>query len=266
MVAQEPGVLPFLSHRDACPLDGAPGATPFRGVSPRLVFGAVVVLVAVAACDDGLGPVSGPPASVVLVSGDSQSGAVGFPLDRPVRARVLDATGAPVWLTTVRFFPGAGSGSASPVVVTTDEHGEASTSWILGPLVGTHLLHAVALDGPLDATVVFSATGFPGPATRLFRLVGSAQSGFPNQTLPSPLLTRVADLFGNGVGGVSVRYRILRGGGSLSAPEGITDSTGIASVLWTLGPDVTGIPDSVEAEVEGLQGSPIYFVAYVLPP
>jgi len=203
---------------------------------------------------------------VVLVAGDGQSGPVGSPLGQPIRAQVLDAGGTPVWLTTVRFSPEGASGSTSPIVAVTDEHGEATTTWTLGQLVGTHRLRAAALEGPPDATVMLSATGVPGPAARMFRLVGSAQTGFPNETLLSPLLARLADAFGNGVPGVVVRYRILRGGGSLSAPEAVTDAEGLASVLWTLGPTVTGVPDSVAAEVDGVQGSPLYYTAVVLTP
>jgi len=266
VVAQDPDVFPFLSGVTATPLDRAVGATPFQWVSPRSIFGLLAVAAVVAACDDGLGPVSGPPARVVLAAGDSQVGAVGTPLGVPIRARVLDAAGSPVWLTTVRFFPAGGSGSTSPVVATTDATGEVTTSWTLGPLVGPHRLRAVALDGPPEAQVLVTATGYPGPAARLFQVVGITQSGFPNETLTTPLLTRVADFFGNGVAGVAVRYTILRGGGQLSAAEAVTDTSGITSVLWTLGPEVTGIPDSVQAEVDGLQGSPLYFVAFVLPP
>ena len=235
-------------------------------MSPRFVSRLAAVLALCIACNEDLGPVSGPPAALVLVAGDGQSGPVGSPLGQPIRARVLDAAGAPVWLATVQFSPEGASGSTSPIVAVADEHGEATTTWTLGHLVGTHRLRATVLDGPSDAMVVLSATGVAGPAARMFRVVGASQTGFPNETLPTPLLARVADVFGNGVPGVVVRYRILRGGGSLSAPEGVTDSQGIASVLWTLGPDVTGTPDSVAAEVDGVQGSPLYYIAVVLPP
>lgn len=235
-------------------------------MSPRFLFGLAAAAALYAACNEDLGPVSGPPTTLVLVAGDGQSGPVGFPLGQPIRARVLDAAGAPVWLTTVQFAPEGASGSTAPIVAVTDEHGEATTTWTLGRLAGTHRLRAAVLDGPPEAMVVLSATGVPGPAARMFRVVGSSQTGFPNETLPSPLVARVADAFGNGVAGVIVRYRILRGGGSLSAPEGVTDREGIASVLWTLGADVTGTPDSVAAEVDGLPGSPLYYTALVLSP
>jgi hypothetical protein len=112
----------------------------------------------------------------------------------------------------------------------------------------------------------FVAEGRAGPAAVLNRVVGFDQAGFPNQTLATPLVARVSDLFGNAVVGFTVRYSIIRGSGHLSSIEAVSDSIGLTQVFWTLGSEVTGIPDSAIAEGDGLSGSPLVYTALILPP
>lgn len=226
---------------------------------------AAVVAAGAAACDDGTAPTSGRPAALEVLAGDEQTGPVGEALPTPITVRISDAEGRPVFPAIVWFEPVLGSGNVSPAVAETNTEGVAVTSWIMGPVVGIHTVRA----SPLDMTSInttLTAQAAPGPASNLFAVIGIGQAGLPGETLSSPLVARVADRFGNAVRGVVVTWRVVTGNGSLSAGTTLTDAGGITSVLWTLGTQVTGQPDTVVAEAPGLEGSPAVFVGQVLQP
>lgn len=72
------------------------------------------------------------PASLDLVVGDGQTGAILQALqDRPT-VEVQDSRGNPIAGVSVTFSVLAGAGTASPTVTTTDQDGRASTTWTLG--------------------------------------------------------------------------------------------------------------------------------------
>jgi hypothetical protein len=70
------------------------------------------------------------------------------------------------------------------------------------------------------------------------------------------------DRFGNPVSGVSIRWDVTAGGGTLSDSVTSTGSDGTAASSWTLG-DESGV-QKVVARLEGVRGSPITFSAIVL--
>ncbi|HZH40723.1 MAG TPA: invasin domain 3-containing protein [Gemmatimonadales bacterium] len=100
--------------------------------------------------------------------------------------------------------------------------------------------------GATDSTPV---TFIPTP-TLLTVQGGNGQTGTVGAALPGPLQVKVTAADGLGVKGIPVQFSILTGGGSLSAPQAITDTLGIASVTATLG-TVAG-PVSVQAASAGL--------------
>jgi hypothetical protein len=87
---------------------------------------------------------------------------------------------------------------------------------------------------------------------------GGGQTAVVNNPLPNPLVVLVTDESGNGVPGVTVSWE-AQGGGTVSAGSVETGSTGRASVTRTLGPLVG--EQTTTATVEGLNGSPVTFVA-----
>lgn len=93
-----------------------------------------------------------------------------------------------------------------------------------------------------------------------FQLVGGdGQEAVVSTALASPLAVRVVDDLGNPVANVTVAWAVESGNGALSAPSSVTDATGVAVIVWTLGP----LPgkQTVIASVSGLAGSPITFSA-----
>lgn len=95
-------------------------------------------------------------------------------------------------------------------------------------------------------------------ATTLAIESGDEQIGIPSEALDASLEVIVTDGT-NPVAGVTVAWAVGSGGGSVSAATSVTDSDGIATVDWTLGPD-TG-PQACIAQVAGLTGSPLSFIA-----
>ena len=91
--------------------------------------------------------------------------------------------------------------------------------------------------------------GGPALPTTLIRVGGDSQSTNVGQTLPNPLVVRVADGNGSGMPGVRVAWSVTSGGGSLSAVTATTDAVGAAAVTWTLGPTVE--TQEVSASVAG---------------
>lgn len=118
---------------------------------------------------------------------------------------------------------------------------------------------------PSGATDSVTAT-FTPPASQLLAFAGGGQIDTVGQLLGLPLevLARAAD--GLGVGGVSVHFRALTGGGGVTDSVVVTDGAGHARTTVTLG----GLPggQTFEAAAAGLSGSPVSFgvVALAGPP
>src|SRR3989442_5757451 len=98
---------------------------------------------------------------------------------------------------------------------------------------------------------------FTLPATLLVLIAGAGQSDIVGRPLATPLEveTRAAD--GLAVGGVTVRFHALAGGGSVSDTVVVTDGAGRARTTATLGNVLGG--QSFQASVAGLGGSPVTF-------
>jgi hypothetical protein len=216
----------------------------------------------------------GPPADLVLVSGNGQTGTVGQSLGGPFNVQVTDANGNPISGATVTFAATAGGGSLSATTATTNGWGLASTTLTLGPNAGTNTVTATS--GTLAGSpVTFSATataapaapgapaspgapGAPAPAVTTLSLVsGSGQTGTAGQALANPLVVEVTNSSGSPVSGVTVTFAVTAGGGSLSATTVSTNSSGLASTTLTLG--LSAGTNTVTASSGTLAGSPITF-------
>lgn len=188
---------------------------------------------------------AGPPARVVIVSGDKQTGEVTTALPERLRVRVLDAADRPVPNVQVDFSAGTGSGSValpfgSPPI-RSDASGEAtSPTWTLGQFAGPqYVLVSLFLSPPGVVLPTFSATATPGRLQRLVRLGGDGGTyptggSVPIQQLP---LVQILDQFNNPISGVSVTFAITSGGGTLASPTTlVTGPTGtVRAAGWTIG-------------------------------
>jgi hypothetical protein len=124
---------------------------------------AATVVAQMIACADASGPKLGPPASIVLVSGDAHGTIeVGTKLGQPLSVRVTDSQGQRLsgvvvaWTTT--------SGTLSASTSNTGADGLATVDWTVGTLVGTQT--ATATVTGLEA-ITFTAVTIAGPPTQI---------------------------------------------------------------------------------------------------
>jgi adhesin/invasin len=96
----------------------------------------------VSAVVDGIGSVAfvanalaSTPAAVTVSNGNQQVADAGATLETPIVVTVLDEFGNPVPGVTVNFTPQAGAVEVTKV--TTDDNGQAETTWTLGTSKGT---------------------------------------------------------------------------------------------------------------------------------
>ena len=126
---------------------------------------------------------------------------------------------------------------------------------------------ATAFLGP--AALAFSACtdstepGLGPPAKLLIQAGGGApQTGVIGQAVPTAPTVLVTDASNHPVPGVAVTFAITSGGGSLSSTTQTTSSTGVGSVVWTLGN--TFGTKTLTATVAGLP--PVTFSAMAIAP
>jgi adhesin/invasin len=238
----------------------------FGVASTRLTLGSAPGTNTVSATSPGLSgsPVSfmatgtaGAATQVVVVSGDNQSATVGSAIN-PFVVAVKDANGSPVSGFLVTFNVTRGGGTVSSPSVATNASGLASTKLTLGPIAGANIVTASA-SGLAGSPLTFTAIGTAGPAAQIVSVSGDNQSGPPATALASPFVVRVQDASQNPVAGVTVAFAITAGGGSLSAASAMTDASGQASTLLTLGAQAGA--NTVVASATGLSGSPLSFTA-----
>ncbi|MET0399179.1 MAG: Ig-like domain-containing protein [Longimicrobiaceae bacterium] len=199
---------------------------------------------------------AGPPAGIFAAGGDGQSGAVGAALPTSPVVRIADANGNPVAGAAVQWTVSAGGGTVAPAAGTTDEAGLARAAWTLGTAPGVNTVQARSADVPASLAV-FHATAVAGPPATLGRVAGDGQSASAGSALPAALAVRVADRFGNPLGGVAVGWSAAAGGGALDPASSATGPDGVASARWTLG--AATVHQAAHAAVGGL--APVAFGA-----
>jgi len=126
---------------------------------------------------------------------------------------------------------------------------------------GTRASVRVRARTPTGATDSVTAT-FAPPALQLVAIAGGGQTDTVGTPLATPLEVEARAADGVGVGGVSVRFRGLTGGGAVADSVVVTDVAGRARTTATLG-GTLGI-QSFQASVSGLSGSPVTFNATAL--
>jgi len=215
------------------------------------VFALAVVSLGLAACGGDGGGHKRPsvPASITIVSGNSQTGVAGSALPAALNVSVKDSSGRAVAGASVSWAVIAGGGSVTPTTSTTDSAGVATTNWTLGAALGAN--RATATVGTLPA-VGFDATGVAGPAASVSIVSGNGQGGAVGTELPAALTVRVTDSGARPVAGVTVTWAVTAGGGTVTPASSVTDSGGAANTRWTLG--ATAGANRATATVAGLPG------------
>ncbi len=204
-----------------------------------------------------------PGRVLVKVQGDSQSAEVGSPVAVDPVLRVTDSVGQPVAGVPVSFTT-SGSQLTGPTAVTTDAQGEVvAAGWTAGTIVtssGTLTADALGLAG---APATFTLSTHAGPPHHWTNGYGPVTGLVNAVPIEIPTATLV-DLYGNVLPGLPLQWTVRLGGGSLSAADSVTDSTGTGRARgWILGSTAgrnvlvlhtPGIPDSITYTTSGIAG------------
>ncbi|MFO0581631.1 MAG: Ig-like domain-containing protein [Anaeromyxobacter sp.] len=180
---------------------------------------------------------AGPPATVTIVGGGTQSATVNTAFAAGLQVRVDDQYGNVVSGATVGYAAPAGAGVATatvPATATTSAAGLASVTATAGTVVGSYSVTATV--GVLPA-VTFSLTNNPGAASQVTVVAGGTQSATVNTAFATGLQVRVQDQYSNAVPGVTVSYAAPATGAkaTLSSATAVTSAAGLASVNATAG-------------------------------
>jgi ubiquinone biosynthesis protein UbiJ len=173
-------------------------------------------------------------AHVVVVLGDAQTQTVGQALADSLTVRVVSADSTPLGGVPVSWRDVTGRGTVSATESVTGTDGRTSVAWTLGTVAGEQQVEATA-SGLRDSTVTVTATGIADAPDTLAIVRGNNQQGHMGQALLDSLGVRVADGYGNPVGGTSVTWTVTEGGGSVSPVVTVATEAGYAATRWTLG-------------------------------
>ena len=199
-----------------------------------------------------------PPAKLMEVSGNNQTGHTGGSLARPFVVEVRDENDAPLERITVTFTVTSGGGTLNPETMETNSRGRAWTRLTLGDNPGTNTVTASVAG--VSRTIVFSAEATLAPPPPMLSIIsGDGQVGTPGQTL-EPFIVEVRDPNGNLVSGVFVSF--IQDSGLLSPVFDVTGADGRAETTLTLGSD-TGTT-TVTVRVGG--ASITFEATVILPP
>ena len=193
----------------------------------RLAF--VALLVTLAACGGEGSTDPSKPAAMVAVSPDSQSTAAGVKMAAPLVVKVTGGGGSPLAGQQVQWGIGAGGGTLSDSVSTTNDAGEAQTTYTPGTTPA--IAGVTAVVGSLRST--FRVVLVAGPASQLRKFGFDSPAAVVGSVLT--LSVKLVDQFGNGISGKTVSWSAA--GGSISATSSTTNDGGVASVTYTLGSD-----------------------------
>ena len=184
--------------------------------------------------------------------------------DANLRAVIRDALGKS------RFAPITVTDMAS---LTTLDARNRNIQELTGLEFATHLTELNLVDNPLNAASLTEhiptlqgrgvAISFDKPTT-LVKISGDDQEGVPGDALTTPLVVEVQDQNGEAIVGVSVTFAITAGEGSLSVESVLTNSSGRASTVLTLGRDLG--TNSVSVTVAGIDQPITFMVEAVATP
>ena len=217
-------------------------------------------------------PVPAGSPTLVVVSGDGQSGPVRSPIAQPLVVEVRNGAGLPLVGKVVRFHvtrsdgrlsttPGLATGTAAMnAYALSDAQGRARAFWTLGSDSGCGNNRVEVTSVGTFGTTQFCATATPGTADRILLGQGDEQMFEVGAVAPKSLEVFVSDGT-NGVAGVPVTYSVARGTGFFGGAKNLTvltDITGHANATFTMGATFT--QNVVDATFTGNPGPPIQFV------
>jgi hypothetical protein len=199
-----------------------------------------LMLVGLAACSDGAQPADGGPVTFSIVAGDLQVAPAGTELAQTLVARVTNDAGDPVQGQVVNFRVVVGGGSVFAGSGSSNSQGIVQERWTLGySYADTQRVEARAVDPDTGEPIVFGvfrAVATPELSGRVTVIDGQGQVTPAGEQVAVPPKVEVVGDFGGPIPEAEVTFTVTSGGGSVSSTTARTDSAGVASVNWTLGP------------------------------
>lgn len=191
--------------------------------------------------EDDATPV-GVPATIEIVSGNTQSATVGAPYTSPLVVVVKDGAGVEVPGVLVSWTVGTGPFTPLAATSTTDALGQATMTGTAATTAGSGtLVVAVASDPAI--TVNFNATATADVPFAISVFSGGGQSVVAGGTFALPFVALVEDQYGNPCGGIDTAwsagetpYSFAGGGAALTGADGKASMT-----VTSLGPTTTQV-------------------------
>lgn len=168
--------------------------------------------------------------SLVVVSGDLQARQAGRQLKAPVVLRALNGTGTAVANAAITLVVAQGGGFVDSASIHTDANGEARVKWTLGPDAAQVLMASVPGIEPRRVT----ATGILPRDIVIAQ--GNNQSARVSVALANNVVVRVLGGDNVPMDSINVTFTIASGGGAISPQSILTNTSGEATVKWTMGP------------------------------
>lgn len=200
------------------------------------------------------------PDKVLAISGNNQSGTVGYEAFTDLTVSVLDAANQPVAKVKVEFLVQYGSASLSDTVATTNFDGIAKTKITYGLKADTIGIYAIVL-GVKGSPVLFSLQSYPANVSLLKAISDTVIVGLVASARQETV--RASDIYNNPVKNAIIKFEAKSGKGSVADVNVPTDSVGIASTVWTL--DTLVGTNTLEVSIVGKSMTPVVFTATSLP-
>jgi hypothetical protein len=201
---------------------------------------------------------AGPPATIAVTSGTTQSAAINTAFASPLQATVKDAQGDPTSGVTVTFSVPARGASATfaggvNTAVTNGVGLATSLPFTGNGVAGSYTVTATAgAVGPANFSLMNTAT----VQATIAASGGTLQTAVINTAFALPLQATVNDASGNPVGGVTVTFTVPGSGASGTFAGGVntavTNSRGVATSLTFTANGAAGGPYIVTASVAGV--------------
>ena len=212
-------------------------------------LGALCLFTLISSGCGGAGTTPEPAAArtLVVVSGDAQTGVVGIALAATPTVMVRDAAGNPIAGATVTFAVSSGGGSVNPATTATLSNGQATTAWTLGTTAGANV---ITVSSPTAPSKTFTATAAPGaPSVLKF---SAADTLFLRQGETSAQSVTVADKYGNTVSSSAIT--------TVYSVQGSAVTVNAAGLVTAVGPGLSTIVATAGAasgsRIAGITGRP----------
>lgn len=204
---------------------------------------------------------AGAASALSYLAGTGQSDTIGATLT-PFIVSLRDASNNPVAGQYVHFTRIRGTGTVQVDSSLTDPSGSASTTYLLGTVVGLDSVLAT-VPGVTD-TVAFYAQTTAGAPQQLLKFDGDSQSSAIGAALPNPLRAQVLDRGGNPVAGITVDYAVAGGAVSFANASPTSDPAGMAPTgTVTLGASAGSF--DITATTTAIPADTVHFTVIALP-